>query len=124
MGMRSNSNLYSLQNPGSTPWIYTGTCRNKEHNVILYMNTIYSFLEIPLPHVYVSKTHYFSWNFNLEPTNFPFLETQARTRGGGSRGSDDPPPPPTPPPHLTTACHLHIVFTSTNLDFYILECKN
>ena len=29
----------------------------------------------------------------------------------GAEGSDDP------PPHLTTACHLHIVFTSTNLDF-------
>ena len=44
---------------------------------------------------------------------------QALTQGEGSRGSEDP-----PPLHLTTACHLHIVFTSTNLDFYILECKN
>ena len=46
---------------------------------------------------------------------------------GGSRGSDDPPPDPRPPhthTHLTTACHLHFVFTSTNLDFYILEGKN
>ena len=46
---------------------------------------------------------------------------QARTRGEGGWGGRTTPRPPL---HLTTACHLHIVFTSTNLDFYILECKN
>ena len=44
--------------------------------------------------------------------------------GGGGRGGRTTPTPPPTPLHLTTACHLHIVFTSTNLDFYILECKN
>ena len=45
---------------------------------------------------------------------------------GGRGGRTTPPIPPDtpPPPHLTTACHLHIVFISTNLDFYTLECKN
>ena len=64
-----------------------------------------------------------SASHTLTPRNKGLLtynHGQARTcGGGGSRGSDDP-----PPPHLTTACHLHIVFTSTNLDFDILECKN
>ena len=51
---------------------------------------------------------------------YPGVGVGVGVGGGGGRGGRTTPARPL---YLTTACHLHIVFTSTNLDFYILEWK-
>ena len=44
--------------------------------------------------------------------------------GGGGEGDGDPPPPPTPTTSNYRVPPAHRFHKYTNLDFYILECKN